>query len=723
MKKLITYFQFIIVALNFVALDVVAHEEEKPPMEYIIVSGHVHNRFSHHEVDQREAMFSTADVAKLMAMVPGGSMNDNGPISGQTQYRGMFGPRMNVRLDGMYVNSGGPNWMDPPLHYMPSALLDTLEVTRGIASVSYGNGIGGHVLANYKTSQFTDSKDYLFSGDLELGAHNADEAINLGGIMSLANDSNRFHIVGSYEDGDNRTFDDGSVNPTSYNRYFMGAGYGYQNGDHSFSLDYRYSDTGDSGNPVLPLDIEVLDTDLFKGKYEGYIGDYQVIAQFNYSNVDHKMNNYKLRQAPDFSSLPLPPFIGDDRRIVDSDSNGIGYALIINRDLYSGYVNFGVDGHLAEHNATVLDPDFEPFFVNNFNESKTNTFGFFAEWNGDIATSTTLELGIRYNHVKMDTQDVDAQPANLEPMASMPGTPPFAVRMLRDSFNGLDHSITDDNIDWVVKLEYLASEATSFEIGASRKVRSPSYIERFMWIPLEVNAGLGDGNNYVGNVELKPEVSHQFEFGMDWQTDTAYIAPRAYYRIVDDYIQGAPSSNMFAIAVSTNANGDANPLQFSNVDAKIYGFDAMYGVEMTPNWRLDGILSYTRGKRRDIDDNLYRIAPFNTRLTLRYDQPGWYAAIEGVVFAKQTKISQSITTNSATGDNREVPGYGLLNLYGQYEFSDSGISIRAGVENLLDKTYADPLSGFNRVLNSDVPVGARIPGIGRNFYGKLSYHW
>lgn len=60
---------------------------------------------------------ATPDTANLIERVPGGAVSDNGPISGQVNYRGMFGPRMNVRIDGMYVNPGGPNWMDPPLHY------------------------------------------------------------------------------------------------------------------------------------------------------------------------------------------------------------------------------------------------------------------------------------------------------------------------------------------------------------------------------------------------------------------------------------------------------------------------------------------------------------------------------------------------------------------------------------------------------------------------------
>jgi len=434
------------------------------------------------------------------------------------------------------------------------------------------------------------------------------------------------------------------------------------------------------------------------------------------------MHNYVLRPAPDFSSLPLPPFVGDDKRTVDSDSKGIGYALIVNRDLFNGFVNFGMDGHLAEHNATVGDPDVPDFFIDNFINSTTDNYGFFAEWSGDVAAGLNLELGLRYSLIKMNTDDVDAQPANLA-MASIMGTPPFAVRMLRDSFNALDHSQTDNNIDWVVKLDYLVSDTTNIEMGVSRKVRSPSYIERFMWIPLEVNAGLGDGNNYVGDIELSPEVSHQIEFGLDWSTGSAYFDPRVYYRLIDDYIQGIPATNMFAVAVSTNASGDPNPLQFANVDARIYGFDAMYGMEFGSNWRLDGIIGYSRGKRRDIDDDLYRIAPLNSSLTLTYGRDNWGASLQGIAFTRQSKISETITSNSAAGTTDPVPGYGLLNIFGHYNHDATGISIRAGIENLLDKRYEDPLSGFNRVLGSDVAVGDRLPGIGRNFYATMSYHW
>jgi len=46
-----------------------------------------------------------------------------------------------------------------------------------------------------------------------------------------------------------------------------------------------------------------------------------------------------------------------------------------------------------------------------------------------------------------------------------------------------------------------------------------------------------------------------------------------------------------------------------------------------------------------------------------------------------------------------------------------------GVENLGDKVYRDHLGGYNRVTESDVPVGVRLYSMGRNIYLKLNAAW
>jgi iron complex outermembrane receptor protein len=131
---------------------------------------------------------------------------------------------------------------------------------------------------------------------------------------------------------------------------------------------------------------------------------------------------------------------------------------------------------------------------------------------------------------------------------------------------------------------------------------------------------------------------------------------------------------------------------------------------------VDGIVSYVRGKRVDIDDDLFRIAPLNAVVDLSYRRERWSAAVEGVFYAAQEEVS---TTNG----EEESPGYALLNLYGQYTFPKQGLTLSAGIENVLDKTYRPHLNGINRVLNSDVAVGERIPGDGINGFVQARFTW
>ena len=687
-------------------------------------------------IDPRTLELATPDAAALMARVPGGNANFNGMLSGQLQYRGMFGPRMNARIDGMHLTPGGPNWMDPPLHYLPAALLDKFQVYRGIAPVSSGTGIGGYVDASMKTSRFTDGSRFEWSRDLSLSAHTVDDGFNAGGIVGLSNDRHRAHLAFNRDDGGDGAFGDGTIAATSYERDFYAAGYGLRFGGHEVGIDYRHTDTGDSGNPSLPLDIGFFDTDMVNVVYRADVGAMQTEARVYYSDIEHQMNNFRLRPAPDFSALPLPPFLGPDERFVDAESNALGYLLKLSYPAYRGRLTVGFDGHLADNDATVGDPAVASFFITNFNNANTDTYGFFAEWSGRLGNAAVLELGVRYDRVETSAGRVDAQPAQLADampamcaMGTMPIPPPCAVRVLRDRFNLADRTRTDDNLDWVAKLRYSISDAASVELGFARKSRSPGYAERYLWIPLEVNSGLGDGNNYIGAVNLDPEVSHQAELGLDWRNERLYFAPWFYYRRVDDFIQGtaipASPANGPIIGVSARANGDPTPLRFANVDAEFYGVDAPFGSRIAGPVRLDGTFSYVRGKRRDIDDDLFRIAPPSLRLALSYERGPWFASLEGVLTARQGHLSQALTNDplNPNNTNAETPGHAIFNLTAQYRLRGLDARVIAGVENVVDKIYIDHLSGFNRVIGSDVPLGQRLAGLGRNGFVRIAWSW
>lgn len=665
-----------------------------------------------------------SDVTNMMDSIPGGGIHSNGAISGQTYFRGSFGPRMNVLIDDIRIESGGPNWMDPPLHYMPNTLVESFEVQRGLDSVSNGSTLGTTVKVTPKSSQFTASDDFKIKSDIDLSAHSVDSGYNAGGVVGISNKQHRIHLTGSHDDGDDFRSGDGDVDGTEYERSSIGAGYGYQIGAHEFSFDARYVSSKDVGTPSLPLDANFFHTQLFNAKYLGEIADFSVELTMFHTDIEHQMLNYDLRPAPDFSSLTLAPFIGTDRREIDAKSDDSGASLKLSHALPNGEISFGIDGHNADHYAVITDPDVAPFFVTNFNNAEEDHLGLFTEWRGSYQKAS-LELGIKYKQVKTDTDEVDAMPANT-PMASMMGTPPAAVRALRDRFNSADRSKKDHNLDLAAKLSFPLNNETSLIAGYARKTRSPTYIERYLWIPLNVNAGLGDGNNYIGNIELDPEWSNQFELGLDWANDRAYFTPRVHYQRINNYIQGvAVETNMFnmpVIGVSGNANGDPTPLQYQNVEAEIYGFDTDWGYELNQSWLLSGSATYVRGKRQDINDDLFHIAPPRASAALTKNFSNGSATIEGVLVSKQTKVSDELTDdpNNPNNSNDSTPGYGLINLYGEYTpTSVSNLSIKAGVENLLDKEYTDHLNGFNRVAGNGVDVGERLPGPGINAFITL----
>ena len=670
---------------------------------------------------------SAVDAAKLINQVPGGAVSNNGPLTGQIQYRGMFGPRINVRVDGMLIHGGGPNWMAPPLHHIPAGLMDEIVVEQGIASITTGGGIGGAATALWKRPAYNGGNGWAFSGDTEAAFGSVDSGASFSGVFGASNRNHRIYGVGSFDEGDDYESAEGTVDATEYSRDVYGLGYGFRNDNHEFDVNFYRLATDDTGTPSLPMDIDWFETDIWNVSYSTSFNNVGFEVRLYGSEIDHGMSNFLLRPTPDFSSLMLPPFVGDDKRFVDTESDESGFNVAIDFPLAGGTFVLGAEGKDATHDATVTDPDFGPFFVNNFNDVDVESLAYFGQWSATLDDRWYLEAGVRLEDVDMDAGTVDAFPARLvdmNPMMWPMGTPPHAVWMLRQGFNNSDRSHSDDNEDWVVKTRYQATNNLVLELGFAQRMRSPLYQERFLWIPLEANAGLGDGNNYVGNPMLDPETSRQWEIGLDWDYDALYFSPRIYRRSVDDYIQGTPATNMAVVGVSRNANGDPTPLIFSNTDAEFEGLDVTFGARINDRYRLEGIYSSVDGERDDINDDLYRIMPNNLRLALFYETSAFQAKLEQVWVADQKDISATNTDDPMNGNNSffSTDGYALTNVFLTW-LVDSSWTISAGAENLLDENYIDHLTGFNRVLNSNVPRGSRMFGYGRNFFGRVQYQF
>ena len=251
----------------------------------------------------------------------------------------------------------------------------------------------------------------------------------------------------------------------------------------------------------------------------------------------------------------------------------------------------------------------------------------------------------------------------------------------------------------------------------ARKSRVPSVLERFAWLPTEASFGLADGNIYVGNQALRPEVAYIAEAGFDFSNDWLTVRPTIFYRRVEDFIQGTPFDDTPGVINSVvemvaAANGDPTPLKFRNTSAELYGADMDFVIRPVAQVELAGTASFVRGQRRDIADDLYRIPPANLRVSATWATDRLALGTELFAAANQPKVSR-------TNDEERGEGFAVVGLFARYAFTEA-LALEAGVENLFDELYAPHLAGRSRVGASDVPLLERLPGPGRGVWTRLT---
>jgi iron complex outermembrane receptor protein len=365
----------------------------------------------------------------------------------------------------------------------------------------------------------------------------------------------------------------------------------------------------------------------------------------------------------------------------------------------------GIDGIGASHESIITNPNNAMFRVDNFIDIERNLVGVFAEWSREIGVGE-MEIGVRYNQVETDAGDVAG--------SGMMGMVGSQVDQLATAFNAARRDLDWNSVDGVVKFLMASSGSNEWSLELGSKSRAPSYQELYMWLPMQATGGLADGRTYIGNLDLDAERSNEIVVGLSSELGRFTMAPQVYYRRVDDYVQGVPSTNMVANMVATMMTGK-QALQFENVDAEIWGFDAAWSYAFSDQLVMDGIISLARGQRRDSNDDLYRLSPLNGSVGLTYARDRWSLKSEVVAYADQDRVS-------VINDESTTPGYWFFNMGFHWNPSQS-LRIEARIDNLLDESYQDHVTGINRAAGSDIPVGERLFGAGRTASAGLVYRF
>ncbi len=660
-------------------------ENSQQSIEEIIVSGRQLSSRDATIIVEREFVI---DVAEALSRLPGADRNQNGRLSGIAQYRGMFGDRVSVSIDGLGVISGGPNSMDAPLSYVSPMITKQLVHERGIPGVgSSPEAIGGHVDATIARGDFSADEQFGFGGMAGARYANNGDTTSLAGRLTAANRSHRISLVGQSDRGDDLSTPAGRIVPSRLSRDRVDASYAYQDDSNEFQVFAGLLDTQDTGTPALAMDIRYIDSKLYGASLTRQLSpDLSLHAKAGYNDVDHVMDNFSLRPSPDSPMQYRQNRAGGD---------GFVFALQSDYTLRDLSLAAGIDGRLASHDSLITNPNNAMFFIHNFNDVERDVVSAFAAVGHESADSD-WEIGLRYVDVSTSAGEVSF--GGLMDMMGM------NAGQLADAFNAADRKRSFGNLETVIKYTRQMTRDLAFNVDIGSKTRAPSYQELYLWLPLQATGGLADGRNYIGNLDLSSERSNEIALGIDWTGKRFSISPQAYFRDVHDYIQGVPATVMPANMLAAMMSGNG-ALQFDNVDAEIYGLDLGWRYSITERVGIEGSASYTRGRRTDVDDNLYRLPPMNGSVALSFVDSGWSMRAELVAYDRQDHVS-------AYNDDQPTPGYGVVSAAFSWNASPA---IRVDVEasNLLDRGYQDHLAGVNRVRNVDISPGERLWGAER----------
>lgn len=641
---------------------------------------------------------ATSDTAAILTRIPGVSAGIGGGISSMPAIHGLSEQRLGVLVDGFAIDAACPNDMNSPLSYTDPQTVASVQVLTGVAPVSHGgDNIGGIIKVDSAPPRFATGEGVLTTGQVSAFYRSNGGAFGGSARATIASQNLSATYTGSYTqseqyDGGGK---DGRVRSTEYAKTDQAVALAWQGGLSQITLKGGFQYAPYEGFPNQYMDMTDNRSWFLQSGYDGWFDWGTLELRAAYRDTDHEM---------DFLEDKLPGSMPMNTEVHSFDASAKASPRLSARDT----LNVGAEYHhqwLDDYwppvaGSMMMGPD---AFVN-VNAAYRDRLGAFAEWESEWSEALSTTVGIRYDRVTMNTGDVAPYGTDMMQMADV---------MAASAFNATDRMRTDDNWSGSAILTWRLLPNAALELGYARKARSPNIYERYSWgrgaMASQMIGWFGDGNGYVGNLDLQPEtantVSAALALGGTAQGWSLRIAP--YYTLVDDYIDGA-----FLQALS-GMMGMPTPfvqLQFVNQDAEFYGVDASGSLVLAKGADGDGTdltasLAWQRGNNLADGGPVYRQMPLDGRIGLIHRAGPLEVTADGHFVADKTRVD-------TTRNEPQTDGYALFDLGASYRFGQARISL--GITNLFDTAYDLPLGGVSLGDYGATGILRPVPGRGRS---------
>lgn len=696
---------------------------------------------------------ATSDSARLLQDIPGVSLNGAGGVSSLPSMHGLADDRLRIQIDGMDLIASCPNHMNPALSYIDPTQLGSLKVYAGISPVSAGgDSIGGSILAETRPPVFAQpGQRTLREGEVGAFYRSNNRARGLNLSATLATEQLNVSYSGATSQADNysaggdfKTYDftgrpghtlaRDEVGSTAYETRNHTLGLAFKQDNHLFEAKLGVQDMPYQLYPNQRMDLLDNDQKSINLSYTGQLDWGTLEARVYHETVDHFMDFGADKRYWYGTASGGPMMVNGAPCSTISASCAAGMPMFTEGKT----TGFSVKGELplSEQDRLRVGADLQRYRINdwwtpsgggmypgtfwNIRDGERDRTGLWSEWESRPSAQWMTLVGARVERVAMNAGSaVGYNPAGMG----------FQARDA-NAFNARDHRSTDTNVDGTALARYTASEQVDIEFGFAHKERSPNVYERFPWSTWQMaalmNNFVGDGNGYVGNLDLKPEKANTLSATFDWHAaDKAWgFQATPYYTRVSDYIDAVQWDATTNQAAATPVKNKFSVLRYTNQTARLFGVDLAGHAPLANNalgdWGVKGLLNVTHGKNLDTGNGLYNVMPLNGKLALTHKIGGWDNSLELVAVKAKTTVS-------SVRNEIRTPGYGLVNLRGSYAWKT--VRLDFGIENLFDRLYFLPTGGAyvgqgttmsNPMLPNYPQWGTAVPGMGRTLYAGVN---
>lgn len=650
----------------------------------------------------------TSDTAALLRELPGVSAFDAGGVASLPTIRGLEADRIAILVDGIKIDDVCPNKMAPPLSFTDPQTIASITALTGVTPISLGGDtIGGAISVETLGPRFAASDGKLLTG--RTSAFYRSNGNGLGGALSLTAASDKLSLTynGSYTRSEN---------------YHGGGGDGVVRASEFAKTDHAlaFAALTDAGQLELRAGIQRAPREGFtnqymdmtdnrswfvNGRYKGVFdqGDFDLMV--HYRDTDHEMNFLEDKGGVANGGMPML-----------TETHTAGYTLKL-RFAVSASDTIGVGSELHHQwlndywppvaGSMMMGPN--PYV--NINGARRDRLGTWLEWerrwNGRLSTV----IGVRNDQLWMNTGDVQPYSTGMMSMADASAA---------TAFNAADHARHDSNWSGSALVRYSSSDRLALELGYAHKVRSPNLYERYSWgrgsMSSRMIGWFGDGNGYVGNLDLAPERADTLSAaltlaGAGERGWTLRVAP--FFTHVADYID--------VVKLKDLTGGMGKPsgfaqLQFANGEARFHGVDVSASLPLWDSKRagsaaISFVGSWVEGYNLADGGALYHQMPLNAKVKLQHRLGGLQSHVSLAWAADKTRVD-------ATRNEPETQGYALVDLGASYGWN--GIRLSLDVENLLGAAYDLPLGGMSLGDYKATGLARPVPGRGRSVNLGLS---